>query len=1803
MRKRIVSSTMALLLAGIMGISSVDSVVVQAQEMMPQTESESRSTEQSEQDDSGRGEEVLPEQTGSESESSTVQTGSESESSTEQTDSGTVESTQESETDNQEKTTETESAMETDTADELEEETTDELETEMVTEEVPKVVSTFQVPTDITDAPDASPLIVTENVPGTVSGKRLTYTEIYNNSDATINLGEYTFYYQYPTGGGKVWNTGDFQMEPGKAVVLWQCDDAKYEKGQDVAFFNEYYGTDLVEGRDIIRINYTGIHATSKRGFAFGRDERSIIAYAETNSDGTDITDKNAGLAVQYSYSGHGITSYKAEVSKATPGTVENWQVPSALVHYESEPRLVISDVEGPEQLEQSESEITVTAQISGNQGICRSYLHYMQPDSDRETIVEMTQDNNSTTVRGSIPRSAILNEEIKWYVEATYGGKYTVRSETRTTTLKQEGETDCGNGPFIVTEVVTPPSPTGKYEGNSQFSYVELYNRTTSPVNFSYYKFFYEYTGTTTADKTWMITDPATIVEPGGTLVVWLTNNGNTVEDFNAYYGTDLELGKNIAIVSYAGFHNSSWRTLKFGRTADSIFATASFNENNKATIDRTGKQSIQYTYPRTADGRSTIVSTDTEPTPGTVEEWQVPKQLITFEGYEGYPQDNGEAPTLKLHDTCPESIMEGDELNVTFDVADSMGIVGTRLYYRLDDETNWNVITATKQRVSYYYFAKISADVLFGHDKVEFYVQLYNNYRGSTSEHYTVRIDRLNQIDDIRLSVEDGSILRGVTTITANDGTRNQQTELYMDGKKVNTRPMLENGAYFEILSTDRDSYFKNAVTAPYGNDKREIISYLVKWAMDADAKMVPIDSKYFNYDEDRNIYEVTLTVWAGDSGTPFEDIYIPDENHEDYTVSHLKLHLANGNEYLPVKIGPDDAATKNKTNLSTMYTAAHKVGDSAGMCTRLEASFEIPADEVTAVGYKLDTTKMEDGKHVVKAVSGDKTVSREFIVDNTKPVIEPGIEENQQVTGTLNIDPVIRDEYGINKTSILLDGEEIAVPYSQLVRKMKQGEHVLTVIAEDKAGNVEQANVIFIVNAVNPVIDAAQASNIGEKSAALEVTLQDVNAEDAKITYYKGRTLTVENGEITVCEGEGDTPLAFSSLNTSKEVTAPTGDLPYFLYTIRTGEIAEDDSVYVNWDGMASYADESHAIKMYVLNRTENRWELIGTPDENGSIHADFTAKDRVENGETIVLVQCRAQASNPTTRKDTAAKNTSQTSSSWDGTKRPDKYDFALAWITDTQFYSESYPEHYMHQNQWIVDHAKEWKIPYVIHTGDIVDEYDMIGQWQVADKAMKIFDDAGLEYGVLAGNHDVAAGRLDYQNYWNYFGKNRYQKMDCYGGNYRDNAGHYDLISQCGQDLILLYMSWDIYTSEINWMNKVLAQYPDRKAIILLHRYTNVKEKDGTYLDYAGKVLKEQVVKKNSNVIAVLNGHYHGSSFETTAFDDDGDGIKERTVYQICTDYQSAFEGGEEYIKFLYFDLENNKIYMNSYSPMHDDFNYYDTPKYDSYAEGAKGTDIDIFELDVNFDTTQKKLTCDQFSAGIRSTQKLGTAQVNDLQAEMNWNGLQPDTRYSWYAVAENNKGGMAYSDIVTFRTSAKATVLKHEDTNSGSSTSSASNDNSTSSAHGTASESGVKKTAPTVQQPTVILPEQSAPLQSTAPESKEETLTSGKAEASKKVTGQEITGENEQKETVAIEETPKQKEAELIESSSDNTQQDQITQEEQKAEKLSQNQDTDTTTLVHENGYIFWLIVIGLVVVVIVFAGVVVQKAKDRKED
>lgn len=471
-----------------------------------------------------------------------------------------------------------------------------------------------------------------------------------------------------------------------------------------------------------------------------------------------------------------------------------------------------------------------------------------------------------------------------------------------------------------------------------------------------------------------------------------------------------------------------------------------------------------------------------------------------------------------------------------------------------------------------------------------------------------------------------------------------------------------------------------------------------------------------------------------------------------------------------------------------------------------------------------------------------------------------------------------------------------------------------------------------------------------------------------------------------------------------------------------------------IVADWDGKASNNDGTHAETMYVLNTANGEWDEIAKADSNGTIKdAAFTVANHVKNNTATIIVQCTADSALP--ELDTVTDGKLDNNADWDGTTVPKDYDFCFAWETDTQYYAEEWQNHFLNINNWIVNNADERKIKYVIHTGDIVDDVDMTYEWENADEAMGILDKAGMSYGVLGGNHDVAAGLADYENYYKYFGENRFKSQNTYGESYKNNKGHYDLISEGGQDFVIVYMSWNIYQEEIDWMNQVLQQYSDRKAILCFHTYTNVKQSSGTYLDYYGQLVQKNVVAKNPNVFAVLNGHYHGSSYETVMFDDDGDGKNDRTVYQICTDYQSGFEGGNEYIKFLYFDLDNNKIYMNSYSPCMDDFNYYDTDVHTLNVEGASATGVDEMVLDVEFNTNEQTILEKSFNAYVYTNEEIGTANVDSStgKAVLQVNNLESNTGYKWYAVVTNAATGVKMSGVYEFTTAKKNTDVITDD--------------------------------------------------------------------------------------------------------------------------------------------------------------------------
>lgn len=962
-------------------------------------------------------------------------------------------------------------------------------------------------------------------------------------------------------------------------------------------------------------------------------------------------------------------------------------------------------------------------------------------------------------------------------------------------------------------------------------------------------------------------------------------------------------------------------------------------------------------------------------------------------------YVKDDGSALGLALDDVVPSSIMQGDELRVNFryDVTGSLPRTGITTYYRFDGAGSWYSTTEVNRRVPNFYESLIPADELFSHDYVEFYVSADNRYRSTYSDIYRVDIKKLNAVDGIRTNITDNEQVRGIVSITANDGENNSNSKIYVDGVQRQTEPMLEDGAYFTFHAEGRDSYFKNAVTTT----DNEVIASIGKWQYQIlDGQAIHIDNRYFKYNEEKAAYDVTLRFWAGTYGATVDEYLLPDANREDFTVKNLALKLINGNIYYPKAIGPDNEDTSTKTNLSTDYETVHYIGDSTGMCPYMDVSFTIPSSEVTAVGTQVDTTKLSDGEHILKVTNGTSTKEVTFIVDNKAPEIELGVNDGDVLRGNITLNPKVTETNTLDEFVVTLDGEQISDVYETTSYALGDGVHTIAAFAKDAAGNETTKSASFTVEGAQITIISGGTSDVTDNSASLYLNVKSDNS-DTTTTFYKAEKIDTDS----------------IKTNTSE------GILPYIQYTVNVPDVKDDEIIAANWNGEASNSDGTHAGTMYVLNTASNKWDEIAKADEKGNIkEASFTAANHVKDGNATIIVQCTADSALP--ELDTVTDKKKDNNASWDGTNVPEDYDFCFAWETDTQYYAEEWQHHFTNINNWIVNNKDERKIKYVIHTGDIVDDVDMTYEWENADAAMGILDKAGMPYGVLGGNHDVAAGLADYENYYKYFGENRFASQPTYGGTYQNNKGHYDLISEGGQDFIIVYMSWNIYQDEIDWMNQVLSQYSDRKAILCFHTYTNVKQSNGTYLDYYGQLVNKYVVKKNPNVFAVLNGHYHGSSYETAMFDDDGDGRNDRTVYQICTDYQSGFEGGNEYIKFLYFDLDNNKIYMNSYSPCMDDFNYYDTELHTLNVEGASATGVDQMVLDVDFDTKEQKILEKSFSAYVYTNEELGKA-VSTQNAVLNMTNLSENTDYAWYAVVTNETTGIKKSSIYEFTTAKK----------------------------------------------------------------------------------------------------------------------------------------------------------------------------------
>lgn len=280
-------------------------------------------------------------------------------------------------------------------------------------------------------------------------------------------------------------------------------------------------------------------------------------------------------------------------------------------------------------------------------------------------------------------------------------------------------------------------------------------------------------------------------------------------------------------------------------------------------------------------------------------------------------------------------------------------------------------------------------------------------------------------------------------------------------------------------------------------------------------------------------------------------------------------------------------------------------------------------------------------------------------------------------------------------------------------------------------------------------------------------------------------------------------------------------------------------------------------------------------------------------------------------------------------------------FTVIGLPDTQNYSEFYPQIYALQTQWIVQQRAALDIRYVSHYGDVVNHGDDLFEWNNADLAMAQLDAADVVYGVTAGNHDITpAGEAGSpyipQLFQQYFGPSRFVGKPWYGGASPSQMSSYQLFSKGGWDFLALHLECDGSLAELAWAQGVLNVHRERVVLMTTHRYLQDAEDytggvpivpsgyyppiwyeiEGVYAP--GGIQTPQIfdwfVRRNPNIALVQCGHFH-EEFRQVATN-----VRGNPVHELLADYQDDPNGGDGWLRILNFDIAQQRVDVETYSP-------------------------------------------------------------------------------------------------------------------------------------------------------------------------------------------------------------------------------------------------------------------------------------------
>ena len=131
----------------------------------------------------------------------------------------------------------------------------------------------------------------------------------------------------------------------------------------------------------------------------------------------------------------------------------------------------------------------------------------------------------------------------------------------------------------------------------------------------------------------------------------------------------------------------------------------------------------------------------------------------------------------------------------------------------------------------------------------------------------------------------------------------------------------------------------------------------------------------------------------------------------------------------------------------------------------------------------------------------------------------------------------------------------------------------------------------------------------------------------------------------------------------------------------------------------------------------------------------------------------------------------------------------------------------------------------------------------------------------------------------------------------------------------------------------------------------------------------------------------------------------------RQVYSILADYQGLSLGGLGYLRMLKFDVENDLIYVNTYSPYQDSTEYYTDKQSEKDNLYQRNKDEFVIKTELG-GTNSRTLSTTGFTMSVSTSSKIGdTVTVKGPGvASVTWQGLEGEKTYSWYAVLTDEAG-------------------------------------------------------------------------------------------------------------------------------------------------------------------------------------------------